>query len=95
MTTEEMMRLQGMDPAEFKVDIPENELGRQIAMSVNVIERILMQTIKAIQFVDNDTIKDRWQNGEALQKIMPGKGRHLKAHAEGTSSKIQSKAKGS
>ena len=46
---EEMMRLQGMNPARFKVAVSAAQLGRQLgnAMSVNVLERLLALVLPA------------------------------------------------
>lgn len=80
MTKEEMLRLQGMDPTKIKVAVPENELGQQIgnAMSINVIERILVQVLKATNLA-NTEITDRLENGEAQKEISATKGKVLKA----------------
>ena len=49
MNKAEMLRLQGMDPSKFVIDVSSSKLGQQIgnAMSVNVIERILIAALKA------------------------------------------------
>ena len=49
MNKSEMLRLQAIDHTEFVVAVPECTLGQQIrnAMSVNVIERILVQALEA------------------------------------------------
>jgi len=61
MTKAEMMRLQGMRPATFKLAVSERQLGKQIgnAMSVNVLERIFARALPAARLVANDVF-DRW-----------------------------------
>ena len=53
MNKAEMLRLQGMDPSTFVTDVSSSKLGQQIgnAMSVNVIERILIAALKAANIV--------------------------------------------
>ena len=60
---EEMMRLHGMDPSEFKVVVPKAQLGIQLghAMSVNVVERILMRVLPAAGLVKRGSLVDRWE----------------------------------
>ena len=60
---EEMMRLHGMDPSEFKVVVPNAQLGIQLgnAMSVNVVERILMRVLPAAGLVKRGSLVDRWE----------------------------------
>ena len=67
MNKGEMLRLQGMDPTKLVVDVPEAALGQLIgnAMSLNVIERVLFQTLHAIRHFDTrEEIqrKDRLEN---------------------------------
>ena len=70
MTINEMLRLQGMEPATFKSAVPEIEVGRQIgnAMSVNVVERLLLSILKHIGCVSSST-EDRWESGSAQQVL--------------------------
>ena len=53
MSKAEMLRLQGINPTTFTVDVSQPILGQQIgnAMSVNVIERILVAALKAANIV--------------------------------------------
>ncbi len=78
-TKEEMFRLQGMDPTTFTVAVPERSLGQQIgnAMSVNVIERVLLRALKAANLIPNDT-EDRWNNGKAIQTLSKTRGKSFK-----------------
>ena len=72
MKINEMYRLQGMDPRRFKKIHEDTEVGRQLgnAMSVNVIERILIQILKIIPLHHTKTsFTDRWQTGEAIRKL--------------------------
>ena len=78
MNISEMMRLQGINPAKFKVDVSEGILGQQIgnAMSVNVIERILNRSLQAAGLTRKGCLKghpdvtsDRWANGKGFQQI--------------------------
>ena len=78
MNVNEMLRLQGICPAEFKVAVSDAHLGQQIgnAMSVNVIERILLRTLLAAGLTRKGCIKgnpnvtrDRWAIGEGFAKV--------------------------
>mmetsp|Transcript_56206 Transcript_56206/g.174307 ORF Transcript_56206/g.174307 Transcript_56206/m.174307 type:complete len:121 (-) Transcript_56206:526-888(-) len=64
LTKDEMMRLQGIDPASFKTVVSETQLGRQIgnAMSVNVLERIFVKALPAAGLAAHGSLTDRWQN---------------------------------
>mmetsp|Transcript_56207 Transcript_56207/g.174313 ORF Transcript_56207/g.174313 Transcript_56207/m.174313 type:complete len:372 (-) Transcript_56207:526-1641(-) len=64
VTKDEMMRLQGIDPASFKTVVSETQLGRQIgnAMSVNVLERIFVKALPAAGLAAHGSLTDRWQN---------------------------------
>jgi DNA (cytosine-5)-methyltransferase 1 len=79
----EMMRLQGMNPTEFKVAISEAQLGKQLGntMSVNVLERIFVRLLPAAKLVRVNDVKDRWQSGEALKKLSATRGRGFKKMA--------------
>ena len=70
MAIDEMYRLQGMDPARFKVSSLKSA-GQQIgnAMSVNVIERILYQALLATQTFGDLPLEDNWATGEAYKKL--------------------------
>ena len=70
MTKEEMFRLQGMDLTVFKNTIPETILGQLLgnAMSVNVIERVIFQALKATQLLP-EGCQDKWENGEHISHL--------------------------
>jgi len=70
-TKEEMMRLQGMNPATFKVAVSEAQLGRQLGntMSVNTFERLLTRVLPAAQLVRHGDLTDRWENGSAVRLL--------------------------
>ncbi len=78
-TIPEMMRLQGMNPSKFYVDVTKRDLGEQIgnAVSVNVIERVLLRALQALHMIANSVV-DRWKSGEALQEIRLTKGKFMK-----------------
>ncbi len=77
MNINEMLRLQGIDPTKFVVDVPVAQLGQQIgnAMSVNVIERILVKALEAAKLIRPSSLKgkdstlDRWENGQGFEQI--------------------------
>jgi len=72
MKINEMYRLQGMDPRRFKQIHEDAEIGKQLgnAMSVNVIERIILQILKIIPLHHTMTkFTDKWQTGEAIDKL--------------------------
>ena len=77
MTISEMFRLQGMDPSKFTASIPESTLGQQIgnAMSVNVVERIIVQVLKATNLMPGATLSDRWKEGKAFEDLSASKGK--------------------
>ena len=70
MKVEEMMRLQGMNPREFKLNVSECQLAQQLgnAMSFNVLERIMFRLIPAAGLgeVGNE---DRWESREAFTEL--------------------------
>ena len=68
---EEMMRLQGMDPTEFTVAVTDTQLRKQLgnAMSVNVLERLLVCVLPAAGLVKHGALVDRWKNGEAVRRL--------------------------
>lgn len=64
LTKQEMMRLQGMVPEDFKVTVSEAQWGNQIgnSMSVNVLERILVRLLPKAGLVGaRKRLVDRWQ----------------------------------
>ena len=72
MSLNEMLRFQGMNPADLKHDnISDKEFGQQIgnAMSVNVIERILFQIFKSFRIPESDKLVDRWLKGQGIKSI--------------------------
>ena len=70
-----------MNPSKFYVDVTKRDLGEQIgnAMSVNVIERVLLRALQALNMIA-DSVVDRWKSGEALQEIQLTKGKFMKRH---------------
>ena len=77
-----MMRLQGMIPSEFNMVTSEAQLGRQIgnAMSVNVIERILVSLLPAAGLTSPGRLADRWKDGSAIRAMNLDKDRSFKNH---------------
>lgn len=75
-TLEEMFRLQGMDHTKFVVKVPEIALGQQIgnAMSVNVIERVLLSIFNSTTLL-NARISDEWESGERLKHLKATRGK--------------------
>ncbi len=77
-----------MNPTTFKVEVSDSVLGQQIrnAMSINVIERVFLFTLKAVGLLDQ-AAPDRWANGEALAEPKSSKGKTfyeiVQNHAEG------------
>merc|ERR1712079_149102 len=65
LTKAEMMRLQGIEPENFKVVVSDTQLGKQIgnSMSVNVLERVLLRALPAGGLVGHGAMLDRWQRG--------------------------------
>jgi DNA (cytosine-5)-methyltransferase 1 len=63
----ELMRLQGMDMSKFKQAVSDTELGKQIgnAMSVNILERLLVRLLPAAGLVKGK-LPDRWENAGRL-----------------------------
>ena len=70
----EMMKLQGMNPETFNQVVSDKELGQQVgnAMSVNVIERIILQIMKHTQPRDSSVNLhiDHWGIGSALLDLI-------------------------
>ena len=65
-----------MNPTTFKVEVSDSVLGQKIgnAMIVNVIERLLLSTLKAVGLLDQ-AAPDRWANGEALAELKSSRGK--------------------
>ena len=70
MNVEEMMRLQGMDPRGFKLDVTKRQLAQQLgnAISLNVLERIMFKLIPAAG-LGTVGVEDRWESGEAAKDL--------------------------
>lgn len=68
------MKLQGMQPFHFTVDVPAAELGRQIgnSMSINVLQRLFARLLPAAGLLDagSHCTEDRWQTGEAFAELV-------------------------
>mmetsp|Transcript_56204 Transcript_56204/g.174295 ORF Transcript_56204/g.174295 Transcript_56204/m.174295 type:complete len:372 (-) Transcript_56204:113-1228(-) len=66
LTKDEMLRLQGMNPATFKKAVSDTQLGKQIgnAMSVNVLERLFVRALPAAGLAAHGSLVDRWQGGK-------------------------------
>ena len=74
MNALEMMRLMGMNPSEFTLDVTVPQVAKQIgdAMSLNVIERIIYNILPAAGFGANKN-EDRWVSGSAIREIKASK----------------------
>jgi len=70
------MRLQGMDPTRFTVAVTDSQLGKQLGntMSVNVFERLLVRVLPAAKLVKRGVLVDRWESGEAIEKLASTRG---------------------
>jgi len=70
----EMMKLQGMQPSDFIVDVPSVELGRQIgnSMSVNVLQRLFAPLLVAAGLLEEGSpgAADHWATGEAFERLV-------------------------
>ena len=47
-------------------------------MSVNVIERVILQALLAADLVPADTYKDRWHTGQAIRELMSTRGQSFR-----------------
>ena len=58
MNVKEMMRLQGMNPEDFTLQVTERQLAQQLgnAMSLNVLERIMFRLLAAAGFQVKENI---------------------------------------
>lgn len=85
----EMHRLQGMDPAKFKVAVPERKHGFQLGntMSVNVLERLFLRLLPAAGLASAAKMRDRWASGEAVRELV--KAREFQEMDAGTFKKLQ------
>ena len=63
MSSKEMMRLLRIDPDKFKQVVPDSVMGQQLgsAMSVNVVERILANALKAVGLTHKSCLKSSEQ----------------------------------
>ena len=72
LTMVETMKLQGITPPKngFKVAVPVGQLARQIgnAMSVNVLERLLVRILPAAGLVKASKLQDRWEQAAAKNR---------------------------
>ena len=79
MNMQELMMLQGIDPTKCVVAGTVAQLGQQIsnAMSVNVVERILVRALVAAGLTRSSSMKgtrstqnydDRWEDGAAFEE---------------------------
>ena len=71
MSLDEMLRLQGIVPGQFKFDLPDKKVGQLIgnAMSVNVVERIIKRALEAADLIPQGNTVDRWENGSAMDAL--------------------------
>merc|ERR1719265_2766634 len=76
-----MMRLQGMNPAEFNLAVTEGQLGRQLGntMSVNVLERLLVRVLPAAKLARKRDVTDRWENGQAIKALSRTRGKQFRS----------------
>ena len=72
MSIHEMMRLQGILPGDFEIVVSDIELGKQIgnAMSLNVVERLLPQVLRAANLLHGANHCDRWKDGSAIEEMI-------------------------
>lgn len=75
------MRLQGMNPTQFKVAVSDVQLGKQLGntMSVNVLERLLVRLLPAAKLARRSEVKDRWASGAAVKMLARTRGSGFKA----------------
>jgi len=93
MTKAEMMRMQGMHPESFKVAVSSAQLGKQIgnAMSVNVLERLLVRMLPAAGLARHGSLVDRWASGvpPACLTTVNSKKRVATSPAEGAKKRVK------
>ena len=70
-STNEMLRLQGMQPCRLSSSVSASELGKQIgnAMSVNVIQRVLHNGLYHTGHISGDSANDPWHTGTAILSL--------------------------
>lgn len=85
----EMMRIQGINPATFKVDVTEPQLGKQIgnAMSVNVLERLLVRILPAAKLAPHGALRDRWAKGKPPAELTASGALKRRAASAGTAAR--------
>ena len=68
----ERLRLQRIMPCEITNKVSNTEFAKQIgnAMSMNVVERVLLSIFKSTDMVEPDD-EDRWKSGEAQRRLNP------------------------
>lgn len=71
-TKAEMMALQGMKMAGFKVVVSDNQMGMLIgnSMSVNVLERLFVRLLPAAGLVAADSVRDRWATKASMARAV-------------------------
>ena len=69
MNLDEMLRIQGIIPQTIKHVVSDQRLGAMIgnAMSQNVVERLLIQTLPAAKLWPE--LKDRWWNLTSTERV--------------------------
>jgi len=79
-TLEEMLRMQAMNPTILKMAVSRAQLGKQIgnAMSVNVLERLLVKALPAAGLVSSRQLEDRWETGKAQTQLAKTCGKKIK-----------------
>merc|ERR1719360_257250 len=97
LTKDEMMRLQGMRPANFRIAVSDRQLGIQIgnAMSVNVLERLFVRALPAAGLVAHNTLIDHWEDGippatltlAGVRKHQPQQSKRVAVESSGNSKK--------
>jgi len=83
MTTAEMLRLNGFDPKLIHVScVSPNQLGRLIgnAMSVNVLERLLLRLLPSAGIIESAALVGRWETMAIAQRSMTELARPGQAH---------------
>merc|ERR1719331_1306626 len=97
LTKDEMMRLQGMRPDNFRIAVSDRQLGIQIgnAMSVNVLERLFVRALPAAGLVAHNTLIDHWEDGKqparmtlaGARKHKPQQSKRVAVESSGSSTK--------
>jgi len=97
LTKDEMMRLQGMRPDNFRIAVSDRQLGIQIgnAMSVNILERLFVRALPAAGLVAHNTLIDHWEDGKqparmtlaGARKHKPQQSKRVAVESSGSSTK--------